>query len=456
MSLSEGSRTYPDHRVVLPPLGEVGRNDGQYPQDRAQMTLPAMQSSPFSHSGYHTYPPPAQSMHPLHYSEEHPNENPTHLIRQQDQPVKFSSTTSPFEFVAGSSQSKTPDLEFRQARKIGQRRDLPDERYRVDRKPDPSAPRLYVQNKPIIRAVPSKDTLSRTTLREQASASRQLESEPREKRRIPAAQSKAKELKSRGKASLLPISDLIRNDSRYEISSPFLLMRTYTICRPDPIYSISMRQQPIAARACGFGERDRRVIDPPPILELKIEEPGASADELRQRLRYPYYVVHCSLWNADHDKDNSAMDDVGDRRNQQRRLMGTLVASPFVGKDENNEEGCFFCFPDLSCRTTGRYRLKFVFLLLDPNTMKPGTKVPFSSTIISDVVQVYAAKDFPGMQSSTQLTRRLKEQGCLISVKKGIEKIGEKSSSTRGRDDSEEDDGEHEGSDSARGKRYKN
>lgn len=214
-----------------------------------------------------------------------------------------------------------------------------------------------------------------------------------------------------------------------------------------------MRQQPIAARACGFGERDRRVIDPPPILELKIEEPGATAEELKSRLRYPYYVVHCSLWNAEHDIDNSAMDDVGDRRNQQRRLMGTLVASPFVGKDENNVEGCFFCFPDLSCRTTGRYRLKFVFMVLDPNLMQNGNKVPFSSTVISDVVTVYAAKDFPGMQSSTPLTRKLKEQGCLISVKKGIEKIGEKSGDVKGRADSDDEEAVINGDNTARAKR---
>ena len=58
--------------------------------------------------------------------------------------------------------------------------------------------------------------------------------------------------------------------------------------------------------------------------------------------------------------------------------------------------------------------------------MRMGTRVPFSASVTSGVVTVFAAKDFPGMQASTALTRRLKEQGCLISVKKGIEKIGER------------------------------
>ncbi|OAF54343.2 hypothetical protein VC83_09458 [Pseudogymnoascus destructans] len=238
---------------------------------------------------------------------------------------------------------------------------------------------------------------------------------------------KPKEQKLRD-SSGIGIADLIRLDSS----------------KPQPTYTLHMRQQPLAARACGFGERDRRVVDPPPILELRITPPpppplssapvpGAMSDfdEMARRLRYPYYVIHCSLWDASRDIDSGAMEGDGsvgggERRNQQRRLMGTLVASPFVGKDERGVEGCFFCFPDLSCRTTGQYRLKFVLMVLDPNTMKMGTKVPYSASVTSGVVTVFAAKDFPGMQASTALTRRLKEQGCLISVKKGIEKIGER------------------------------
>ena len=196
------------------------------------------------------------------------------------------------------------------------------------------------------------------------------------------------------------------------------------------------------------------MIDPPPILELKIDHPTATEEEKRARLKDPYYVVHCSLWSADHDVDNSAMDDTtnGARGSGsgQRRLMGTLVSSPFVGKDENGVEGCFFCFPDLSCRTTGRYRLKFNMVSIDPQKMMRGDRRPFEASIISGVVIVYAAKDFPGMSSSSKLTRRLKEQGCLISVKKGIERVGEKS--RKNTKDEEEDDDDEEG-DSARGGR---
>jgi hypothetical protein len=186
-------------------------------------------------------------------------------------------------------------------------------------------------------------------------------------------------------------------------------------------YEIKVRQQPIAARACGFGERDRRVIDPPPIVQLFIKDPKTGEADSPE-LRYPFHVIHCTLWSADGSTDETAITDAN--RRTTRRLMGTLVSSPFVGSDENDMEGCFFCFPDLSCRTNGVYRLKFVLMRLDPSEMGPGKFTPIITMAMSDVFTVYTAKDFPGMRASTALTKSLKRQGCAISVKKGNEKAG--------------------------------
>jgi hypothetical protein len=249
--------------------------------------------------------------------------------------------------------------------------------------------------------------------------------------------------RSESKSERVKISDLLSEDPRSESKVPLL---------PQPMppteseYKIKVRQQPVAARSCGFGERDRRVIDPPPIVQLMIDDTSLSPDEVSQRIRHPFSVVHCSIWNETGEQDNSAMPE--DYR-QQRRLMGTLVASPFVGLDENGEEGCFFCFPDLSCRTPGSFRLKFVLVVLDPTNMKPGIKSPIRAQAMSDVFTVYNAKDFPGMQASTPLTKRLKEQGCLISIKKGNEKPG-----SHARDDSDDDDGD-DGSSQGKRKRAK-
>ncbi|KLU87332.1 hypothetical protein MAPG_06333 [Magnaporthiopsis poae ATCC 64411] len=153
-------------------------------------------------------------------------------------------------------------------------------------------------------------------------------------------------------------------------------------------YRIQVRQQPIAARSCGFGERDRRVIDPPPIVQLFYNNPKATAEEVSARIKHPYSVVHCSIWDETGEQDNSAMPE--DYR-QQRRLMGTLVASPFVGLDEKGEEGCFFCFPDLSCRTPGNFRLKFSLVVISPRSMQLGSRAPILGTAMSEVFTAQGA-----------------------------------------------------------------
>ncbi|SPO04543.1 uncharacterized protein DNG_07228 [Cephalotrichum gorgonifer] len=258
--------------------------------------------------------------------------------------------------------------------------------------------------------------------------------------------------RSEPKTSQVKISDLL-SSSNEELQGPPQGSSSSVVPRPPvaqtPVfpatqseYRICVRQQPVAARSCGFGERDRRVIDPPPIVQLTIDDPSMSKEEVSQRIRYPFSVMHCSIWDSTGEQDSSAMPE--DYR-QQRRLMGTLVASPFVGIDENGEEGCFFCFPDLSCRTPGVFRLKFALVVIDPiASTQSGKKFPIQAQVMSDVFTVFNAKDFPGMQASTPLTKRLKEQGCLISIKKGNDKP------THGRDDSD-DDGE--GSSGGRRKR---
>jgi hypothetical protein len=214
-------------------------------------------------------------------------------------------------------------------------------------------------------------------------------------------------------------------------------------------YRVHIRQQPIAARSCGYGERDRRVIDPPPIIEMTIDDPTASEDEIKERLTHSYSIMHCTIWNEAGDQDMSSMPE--DYRTQ-RRLMGTVVSSPFAGRDENDEYGCFFCFPDLSCRTPGSFRLQFSFMVLDP-TSSPGYRTPVLAVVMSDVFTVYNAKDFPGMKASTPLTKRLKEQGCLISIKKGNDKndrVRKRDDSDSNEEDVDEDDEHYNGGNTAR------
>ena len=209
-------------------------------------------------------------------------------------------------------------------------------------------------------------------------------------------------------------------------------------------YILTVRQQPRAARACGFGERDRRVIDPPPIVQLSLKDYDPTSSTDIEELRFPFNIVHCALLSAGpqdpqsltsapstpsaSSADVTAVPDPAQSNRISRRLMGTLVASPFVGTDpemptssvENASLATFFIFQDLSCRQNGRYKLRFTLMKvpLGPNLVEGGQGRVVGS-VESDEFDVFSAKDFPGMRPSTLLTRDLKRQGAGVSVKKG-------------------------------------
>ncbi|RSL77482.1 hypothetical protein CEP52_017711, partial [Fusarium oligoseptatum] len=203
-------------------------------------------------------------------------------------------------------------------------------------------------------------------------------------------------------------------------------------------YVLSIRQQPVAARSCGSGERDRRAIDPPPILQLSIEGPGLAEEESSKLLRYSDYVMSCSIYDQSGTRDLSFMPE--EYRQRRRRLMGSVVGTSFVGQDEYGETGCFFCFPDLSCRTPGPFRLKFSLVEVDLAQARQTKHFPILAEAMSDIFVVYLAKDFPGMQASTPLVKHLKEQGCVITIKKGFRE----SNSDSDQDDSANEDQEVE------------
>jgi hypothetical protein len=182
-------------------------------------------------------------------------------------------------------------------------------------------------------------------------------------------------------------------------------------------YSLKIRQQPMAARSCGFGERDRRVINPPPVVQLMIKGSSLAHPQYKKLLRGNHYIMSCSLYDESGSEVATFMS--GWRR-QERQLLGTVTSTPFVGKDEHGEEGCFFCFPDLSCRTPGSFRLKFSLVEIDPTRTGRVEHFPELAEGNSHIFTVYIAKDFPGMQVSTQLVKCLRDQGCIIPIKNGI------------------------------------
>ncbi|CAG8511622.1 14934_t:CDS:2 [Dentiscutata erythropus] len=147
-------------------------------------------------------------------------------------------------------------------------------------------------------------------------------------------------------------------------------------------YRLIIRQQPKQARLCSLKERDRRPVDPPPIIQLKVDCYGDEA----------------------HNNEHFAI--------SSKFLAGTLVSSLHKLKDIDNSDGGFFVFGDISVRVEGRYRLQFsLFEIIK-------SEVVHIQSILSDVFDVYSPKTFPGMSESTFLSRSFSDQGVRIRIRK--------------------------------------
>lgn len=205
-------------------------------------------------------------------------------------------------------------------------------------------------------------------------------------------------------------------DPQIEVS-PTNTSTPYHASQVPPLnYSIIVRQQPAAARACGFNQRDRRVIDPPPILELKITDKATCSPQSDSN---SMLAMYCTLLDPSNPEDETKTQPIGANMQSTSRLTGTLVASPYQAEDERGVAGIFFVFPDLSCSAPGRYRLYFKLLRIDMYNMQQGAIHGIVASIITDVFSVYTAKEFPGMRASSALLTALRRQGLNIGVKKG-------------------------------------
>ncbi|KAF9193559.1 hypothetical protein BGZ51_009554 [Haplosporangium sp. Z 767] len=209
-------------------------------------------------------------------------------------------------------------------------------------------------------------------------------------------------------------------------------------------YELTIEQNPVHARMCGFGEKDRRPIDPPPIVRLKVhEEDGTPVDlNIPGIVSVSRFMVMADIYSADQSTPctlvanpatttqvpaaSSAVQTIGDSTMSvldlavpspiaSRNLTGATSASGDLLKDLDGKLGIFFAFPDLSVRTEGTYTLKFSFAMLpEPPVMTSSVL----ATVFSEPFEIYPAKRFPGMNKSTPLSKKLFDQGVRIPLRK--------------------------------------
>ncbi|RAH85607.1 hypothetical protein BO86DRAFT_415881 [Aspergillus japonicus CBS 114.51] len=217
-------------------------------------------------------------------------------------------------------------------------------------------------------------------------------------------------------------------------------------------YHLYIRQQPLAARACGAGDRDRRPIDPPPIIQMLLRDFDPRSADDNNILQDPRFTVGCFLIpepgfsQSDMNADGTGRADELSQGQSTPLLSGKAFVSPFyVDEDPDpstapahpsspyyeigeyvlpnpyhdtphtsgqGQPATFYIFSDLSVRTAGLYRLQFR-LMNWGHVEDTGKSMPILAEAWTNPFRVFPAKDFPGMRDSSLLTEGLKELGFV-------------------------------------------
>lgn len=235
---------------------------------------------------------------------------------------------------------------------------------------------------------------------------------------------------------------------------PMSTMRRLTKEGRDLTYELKVIQQPERARACGSGAKcmqiflssvnhfadapqasaDRRPVDPPPVVELRIHE-----GEERNDITFSYNANFLLFTTLEHARP-MAQGRVPVTNNTLPVLTGMPVAG-MAYLDRPTPAG-YFIFPDLSVRHEGKYRLSFNLYeelkeakdadmsplegpkagdkLLRSDPMVPRAHVHFRLEVKSESFNVYSAKKFPGLSESTAISRLVAEQGCRVRIRRDV------------------------------------
>ncbi|GAC99905.1 hypothetical protein PHSY_007508 [Pseudozyma hubeiensis SY62] len=190
-------------------------------------------------------------------------------------------------------------------------------------------------------------------------------------------------------------------------------------------YKLIIRQQPQQGRLCGLGSKDKRPLDPLPILQLRIISPDGTEDEEAENSSN--LVLQVSLYKEDPvtgTHTEAVLVETNDPSYPWTRMLeGRLVASANVARDLDGSRACFFVFTDLSIRQEGPFRLAFKLLALGPPSMGPASA---SGHILAEALTepftIYSPRRFPGMTESTELAKCLARQGIQVPVRNDIRK----------------------------------
>ncbi|KAH6717734.1 velvet factor-domain-containing protein [Leptodontidium sp. MPI-SDFR-AT-0119] len=197
-------------------------------------------------------------------------------------------------------------------------------------------------------------------------------------------------------------------------------------------YDLTVIQQPERARACGSGAKssaDRRPVDPPPVVELRIFEKIVDKwDDITFA-----YGANFFLFATLEVARPMAHGRVQQPSAPQIPVLTGMPVSGMAYLDRPAEAG-YFIFPDLSVRHEGKYILSFnLYEETRPDSeqdvkdnksmggvMLPDASFDWRLEIKSELFTVFSAKKFPGLAESTSLSRTVAEQGCRVRIRRDV------------------------------------
>jgi hypothetical protein len=239
-------------------------------------------------------------------------------------------------------------------------------------------------------------------------------------------------------------------------------------------YCLTVIQQPERARACGSGAKcecqpginrpplltspasaDRRPVDPPPVVELRIFQ-GEGKD--REDITFSYNANFFLFATLEVSRVIAPHRGLPQPPTPQVPVLTGMPVSGMAYLDRPTEAG-YFIFPDLSVRHEGKYRLSFN---LYEETKEPGedgdaeTQNDSKSKVMNGAnadasfdwrlevksaqFTVFSAKKFPGLAESTVLSRTVAEQGCRVRIRRDVRMRRREGKSGGDFDDVPEDD----------------
>lgn len=174
---------------------------------------------------------------------------------------------------------------------------------------------------------------------------------------------------------------------------------------------------------------DRRPVDPPPVVELRIFEGGPTLEQSKD-ITFLYNANFFLYATLEHARVMAH----GRVHNAAANAPPVLTDMPVSGMAylDRPQEAGYFLFPDLSVRHEGRYRLTFSLYeqakedkdkdaeKSDQSAVEAGDSFDWRMEIKSNDFIVFSAKKFPGLTESTALSRTVAEQGCRVRIRRDV------------------------------------